>query len=424
MRKRRILKTAAPRHLWAIVFIDLAVAFSEAGENKPNHVAPELTPDPGVVGLVNKLGDGESVNLPAPKVGGDINDVARRYGLDKHGPGVRDYSIKMVWMPERKRAIFYGANHAVPHRLNDVWEYDLTANTWVCLYAPDANKGGGADWSDVDRESAETKAGIVRTRRGGPAIVGHSWWNMTYDPDLRAMITLCTWSMSDPQLFQLLQQGKHKPPLWAFFPEKKQWEPILGSKGDIPGYENARQMEYVPELGGTVWVKSDGMWLYNSRENTWKRLGKAGDYGEGLPAREGVMVYVPDRKILVAHCLRGEGKPSTGYAEATTHHYIVERNEWKKVFHSTEKNNPPPGFDAVTNFVYDRMGRVCLLWDAVYTKALWAYDPETVSWMRLEPKGPPPPTGRDDKLAYYDEAHNLFVIPGRWVYRHRRNGGR
>jgi hypothetical protein len=402
--------------VWAVAAGTLGALAAEPSAGK---VTPELAPDPKVMEILNGLGEGSSAKLPPVKTAGDLNDVARRWGLDKSGPGARDYCIKMAWMPERKRAIFYGANHGVPHRLNDVWEYDLPSNTWVCLYGPDTSKGSAGDYSDVDRESPDTKAGIIRTKRGGPAIIPHSWWNMTYDPELRAMLTPCTWSMSDPELFKLLQGGKHKPPLWAFFPEQKKWEPVLDSQGDLPSYENARQMEYVPELGGTVWTKSDGMWLYTSKANTWKRLGKGADYGAGLPAREAVMAYLPDRKMLVAHSLAGQGKPSAGYDGSRTSHYSIEKNEWKTVFEGKEKNNPPAGADHATNFAYDPVGQVCLLWDAAWTKALWAYDPETLKWTRLEPKGPPPPGGRAGLLAYFDQARNVFVIPGLWAYRHR-----
>jgi hypothetical protein len=57
----------------------------------------------------------------------------------------------MVWAPERKRALYCGANHGVPHRLNDVWEFDLPSLSWVMLYAPDLPRdyaGMGKDFSD------------------------------------------------------------------------------------------------------------------------------------------------------------------------------------------------------------------------------------------------------------------------------------
>ncbi|MHC4917946.1 MAG: Kelch repeat-containing protein [Planctomycetota bacterium] len=394
-----------------------------AGENAAEKVTPIIAPDPAVMRIVNGLGEGCSANLPAMKVTGDLNAEAKRWGLDRRGPDSRDYCLKMCWMPERGRAIFYGANHNGPGRLNDVWEYDLPGNTWVCLYGPDPSKDLKADWKDVDWELAKT--GVVRTKRGGPAIIPHSWWNMAYDPVAKAMFTPCAWSYCNVELRGYLRNGKHKPPLWAFYPEKKRWEPVTDSKfeGPVPGYENARQMEYVPELGGVVWTKSAGMWLYRSSNNSWKQLGDKSKYGADLPAREAVMAYLPDRKILVAHARWGKGSPVRGYPESKTYHYSIEKGTWKTVLHSKEKNNPPPGFDARTNFAYDLVGRVCLLWDKAYTKAMWSYDPETVKWTKLTPEGPPPPTDkRHCQLAFYDAARNVFVIPGRWVYRHKRAG--
>ncbi|MHC4917725.1 MAG: hypothetical protein ACYTGB_19795, partial [Planctomycetota bacterium] len=303
-------------------------------------VTPELAPDPAVMKIVDSLGDGASAKLPAFKVAGDINDVARKYKLDKRGPGYRDYCLKMCWMPERRRAIFYGANHGGPHRLNDVWEHDLPSNTWYCLYGPDRTKGRNrSDYDDLDWELAKT--GVIRTKRGGPGNPPHSWWNMAYDPQARAMITPCTFSTCNREVWSLLKNGKHKPPMWAFYPEKKKWEPILGSTGDLPSYENARSMEYVPELGGTVWTKSAGMYLYDSKANSWKLLGKSSKYGQDLAPRECVMAYLPDRKMLVAHARWGQGAPSKGYAESKTYHYSIEKNEWKMVLHSRERNNPP-----------------------------------------------------------------------------------
>jgi len=387
-------------------------------------VTPALKPDAAVLKIIAGLGDHGSAALPAPKITGDLNAVAKRWRLDQRGPGYRDYCLKMAWMPERQRAVFYGANHGGPHRLNDVWEYDLPSNTWVCLYGPDPSKGRGADWKDVDWE--HVKDGVIRTKRGGPAIIGHSWWNMAYDPEAKAMITPCSWSMSNKKLFGLLRKGKHKPPMWAFYPEKKKWEPILDSTfdGPVPGCENARALEYVPELGGTVWTKSAGMWLYNSKTNGWKRLGTSKRYGKDLPSREQVMAYLPDRKMLVAHCRAGKGAPSRGYEKSFTCHYSIEDNKWTRTFESQKKNEPPAGMDSVTNFAYDRVGKVCLLWDSSWSKALWAYDPAAMKWTKLSPTGPPPPLkGRDVKLAYYDVQHNVFVIPGKWVYRHKRAEG-
>ena len=416
--------------LAALLICSLAAARAlPAGENGAStgspqaRVTPVLVPDPAVMRIVNALGDGQGAALPRFKVAGDINAEAKRWRLEKHGPGYRDYCLKMAWMPERKRAIFFGANHGVPHRLNDVWEHDLPSNTWYCLYGPDKTKGKGkSDYDDLDWDLAR-KTGVIRTKRGGPGNPPHEWWQMAYDPGAKAMFTTCRFSTCHPEVTQLMRSGTHKPPLWAFYPEEKKWEPVTGSKfeGKRPVYRNASQMEYVPELGGIVWARTDGMWLYTSGTNTWKQLGDSRKYGKDLSGFTCVMAYLPDRKILVSHCRAGKGKPSTGYPESWTTHYEVANDRWKRVFHSREKNNPPPGMDSRTNFAYDPVGKVCLLWDPDWTRSLWAYDPEKVTWTKLEIKGEAPPTrGRDVKLAYYDAARNVFVINGQWVYRHKR----
>jgi len=393
-------------------------------------VTPVLDPDPAVMKIIDGLGDGESAVLPKLRTAGDLNDVARHYNMHVRGPGARDYCIKMVWMPDRKRAVYYGANHGAPHRTNDVWEYDLPSNTWVCLYGPDLLRGA-ANWAKyLDRETLKT--GIPRTKRGGPAVNGHAWWQLAYDPHLGAMLTFCSWSMVPGEVREAQKRGSHKPPFWAFRAEQRQWQPITGStfKGRRPRYHNASALEYVPDLGGTVWCANSwanrGMWLYDSRTNTWTDLkpngGDKKDFQRNAPGSEQVMVYAPDRKMLIAHLARADRK--TKKVSGATTQYSVEKNRWDRTVSAkadaTADPPMPPGFDASTNFAYDRVGRVALLWDPGTTKALWAYDPDTTTWTRLAPKGPPPPGGRDAKLAFYDAARNVFVIPGKWVYRHRR----
>jgi hypothetical protein len=231
------------------------------------------------------------------------------------------------------------------------------------------------------------------------------------------------------------KKGTHKPPLWAFYPEKKKWEPITGStfKGRRPRYHNASALEYVPELGATVWCANGwanrGMWTYNSKSNIWTNLrpngGNMKSFQSNAPGGEQVMAYAPDRTLLVGH--RG-GLNRQKVFNGATAHYPVEKNAWKRVMRrqgddcwgenkEDKKPGMPPGHDARTNFAYDRVGGVFLLLDG---KSLWAYDPDRIEWTELSPKGPPPPGGRDGKLAYYDAARNVFVIPGMWVYRHKR----
>ncbi|MFO7899971.1 MAG: hypothetical protein R6V58_13035 [Planctomycetota bacterium] len=422
------MKVAAFAPIVLLILSAAAAAVAASAEQ----ITPALKPDPAVMKIIDGLGDNSSARLPKLKTTGDINAVARRYHMDVRGPGARDYCIKMVWMPDRERAIFYGANHGSPHRTNDVWEYDLASNTWVCLYGPDLMRGAENWKKNLDRESLKT--GIPRTKRGGPAVVPHSWWQMAYDPDLKAMLTFCSWSMVPKEVREAQKRGKHKPPLWAFYPEKKKWDPITGStfKGRRPRYHNASALEYVPELKATVWTANSwanrGMWTYDSRTNTWTDLkpngGNRKAFQKNAPGSEQVMVYAPDRKMLIGHQAGRDRETKKRWTKTT--HYSIEKNAWRRVKPTGhgEDGFIPPGHDARTNFAYDQVGKVALLW-APSTKALWSYDPAGMKWTEIEPNGPPPPTrGRDVKLAYYDVAHNVFVIPGKWIYRYNKEARR
>ncbi len=152
---------------------------------------PVLQSDAAIVAALSALGPNEAAVLGKARLVGDFNDVARRFDLHRTGPRGRDYSIKMVWAKDRGRALFAGANHGQPHRLNDVWEFDLGALTWVLRYPPDNPRsyaGLGDDPSDV-----EYRNGVLATRRGGPAIVGHTWWGLAYHPQMRRLLWMNLW---------------------------------------------------------------------------------------------------------------------------------------------------------------------------------------------------------------------------------------
>jgi len=396
----------------------LATGVAGAGEQKPEKVTPVLAPNARVPGLINSLGEGASANLPAIKAVGDINAVARKYRMDRNGPCGRNYCIKMMWMPERKRAIFCGANHGVPHRLNDVWEYDLAANTWVCLYGPDLSKGNKmSGWADT-----EVKDGVLRTRRGGPAIIGHQWWQLDYDPELKAMLFLSSWSMAPKEVkAKMYPQNKHKPPLWAFYPEKKKWEPIT-TKKPAPRTGIAVYFQYVPALKKTAYVDAGwrigGMWLYDSMENSWKKLhggeGFKAKNNPGTPGGDGVMVYCPDRKLLIGCTRAGRKKPG-----GRTVHYDVAKNEWKPAASGADT---PGGHTSFTPCGYDSVAKMMFLYDQK-AKVFWGYDPGKKKWSKITPKGPPPPPGRGKVIGYYDPERNVFVLNQAsrvWVYRHKR----
>jgi hypothetical protein len=153
-------------------------------------IEPALMPDPEVTRILDGLGDNSLAVLPTTKVAGEFNDLARLFQLDQRGPGGRDFTIKMIWAPERRRALFCGANHGSPHRLNDCWEFDLAANTWQLLYPPDYNDGRNALQFN---SKVILKDGVIQTERGGPVHVAHTWWQFTYDPVRKRALWMCCW---------------------------------------------------------------------------------------------------------------------------------------------------------------------------------------------------------------------------------------
>ena len=76
--------------------------------------------DPAIIEALRGLGAHSSWILPPVKVNAGGLTL---HGVDKYGPGQRDYCNKMPYAPERRTALYAGGNHQVPHRMNDVWEW-------------------------------------------------------------------------------------------------------------------------------------------------------------------------------------------------------------------------------------------------------------------------------------------------------------
>jgi hypothetical protein len=401
------------------VFVTVA-ALAHAAENA-NAAKPVLAPDPAVTRILNSLDAGHSALLPPIRTAGDINDVARKYKMHIKGPRGRDYCIKMMWMSDRQRALFCGANHAVPHRLNDVWEYDLPSNTWVCLYAPDNLTSGGKTlagvWKDVKVDD-----GVLRTPRGGPAIVGHQWWQTTYDPSTGTMYFNSQWPNNyfGPKIRKLyLDNGRHT--LWSFTPATGKWTPIR-CKGPMPKFGSAgnKYWEYVPALKGILYAdasgNTSGTWFFNPRKNSWKELlpgarrSKSSTSNKDLPHRLGVMAHCPKRGLLVAATTadRGDGR---------TVQYDVAKNKWTR---TGEGPDVPKAHVAHTPCGYDSDSGTLFLY-VNKKQTLWGYGVDANKWSKITPKGPLPPARK--LVAYFDPLRNAFVInSGRqtWIYRHKK----
>lgn len=363
----------------------------------------------------------QAVLLGAPSITGPLNDIARRYGMHRTGPLRRDYSIKMVWAAARRTALYLGANHAVPHRLNDVWEFDLGDLTWRLLYAPDHPRsfgGLGDDPSDV-----EFRDGVLITRRGGPAIIGHTWWGIAYHPGRSLLYYMNVWKVDDDKLVRQVggdpSQRYRGPALWTFDPAQGRWA-FEKTPQPWPPANEASALEYVPSLDGLVWQTNHrnqaGAWLFRPERGRWVYLNvnlSTREFREQAPAREQVMYVDPVRNMIVGH----SGK--------STHHFDVAALRWTRVLDADkESDQVPAGHDARTVFHYDPVSGHGLLCELV-TGRLWSYDPDAVTWRKLEPAGDALPAGRRG-LAYLDVARNVFVIildGAVWAYRYATAAG-
>lgn len=366
---------------------------------------------------LSSLQENHAVVLGRAQVSGDFNDIARGYRLNVTGPRSRDYSLKMVWAPERKTALFAGANHGVPHRLNDVWEFDLAQMEWRLLYEPDNSRsylGLGSDASDV-----QFRDGILITKRGGPAVIGHTWSGLTYDPERKRMLFMSTWVTKQDDAVKMLGGDPgarfRGPPLWAFDPQTRKWE-FLETARPWPKAPFGAMLEYVPELHGAVWHMNNwemrATWLYRSEPATWTDLkanSAAKDIGPQAPGRELVGYYDPVRKIVVAQW------------KQNTFHFDPKTRTWSRVLSETGAQAAPTGHDARTVFYHDAASGHGLLVDLA-AKKVWAYDPDATKWTALKPEGDPMPSGKR-MLAYADPARNVLVVIDDttvWAYRYRK----
>ncbi len=346
------------------------------------------------------LAPGHSMSLGHAAVIGPFNDTARRFDLQRTGPRARDYCRRMAWAPERGTALFAGANHGSPHRLNDVWEFNLGALAWVMLYAPDLPRGYG----NLGKDSSDViyVDGNLMTKRGGPAVIGHTWSGLTWDARQHCMLFMNTWPVDvDPMIRSIggdPTQRDRSPPLWAFDPGSRIWS-RLTTQAPWPKAAVAALLQDVPELHGQVWHLNGwqlrGTWLLRDEDRRWERICDSKtqpDFESQAPGQELVGYHDPARRLIV-----------TQRKERTFHFDTVQRR-W------SDKTVPdaPHGHDATTNFVRDPSSGGGVLIDLKLGQ-LWLHDPDTPAWKLLNPQGPAMPAGIRT-LGYADERLGVIVV--------------
>jgi len=396
----------------------LACQCAFAQEPAAPRLDPQIDPKPEILARLKALKAGEACLLPAPSIIEDMGNFAEGWHqMKKFGPEGRDYSIKLAWMHDRQRAFFCGANHQSPHRLNDAWEYDLAGNTWALLYAPDYNDGGKI--TDYDKHTVVLQDGFLRTKKGGPAHPAHTWWGLTYDPKLKAVVWYCAWPeyrlKAKLDAIGAKAEDLYKgPPIWLFHPGQKKWEPLKTEKPWPRTACYGAAMEYVEPLGMSVLLCDSSASALDPAAKTWRIA--AGKGGEALPI-ETLAYFDAKRMLLVAHngpikdtklCKTWAAKVEGGAVQP-----------WIKVL---ETEDAPVGHDARTMLYYDPHSGDGLLFENA-TRAIWSFNPDAKKWTKLAPTGDKlTPEHKGRIISYLDPARNVYVVLGSgwvWCYRHK-----
>ncbi|MGE3807916.1 MAG: hypothetical protein AB7K24_24900 [Gemmataceae bacterium] len=384
-----------------------------------SQVKPAILPDEQLLARIAELPDNTWLKLPPCKTVGDMGVLAKDPDYKRLGPRVRDYCNKMVWAADRQRALYCGGGHNV-HPYNDVWEFDLAANTWICLYGADpAPPRFGADQEAAAvawyKANAVLKDGVIRTPRGGPLRPCHTWWSFCYDSDQKRMlfveshkglfgtdkVTLAKalgLDAKDP-LLRTFGSGAGEAWLFSFDPEARQWKEVLTG---MPKSGESAFLEYLPDEK-TLWWVSGKTYLYDTARKEWKALPKDGARSGGESA------YDSDTKQIVATV----GLQTWVFSCAT------------KTWTLAQEKAPDGGYVPTSTFCYDSTAKKFILYTNLKLKdradsgpRLWLYDVKENKWTAPAPQGDAPKaTG---VAGYYDPARNVTVLYSNretWVYR-------
>ncbi|MBE7462591.1 MAG: hypothetical protein HS116_03755 [Planctomycetes bacterium] len=385
----------------------------------PSPAASEPPPDAALLAQIEALPDNTWLKLPPCHTAGDMGVLNKDPDYKRIGPRVRDYCNKMVWAPERKRALYCGGGHNT-HPFNDVWEFDLASNTWICLYGadpvPPRTKAGEEAAAEAwYKANAVLKDGVVRTPRGAPLRPCHTWWSLCYDSDLKRMLFLeshkglfCVDKTQlakaldlDPKdpLLRTYGSGAGEAWLFAFYPETREWKEVIAN---VPKARESSLLEYLPD-SKTIWWASGKTYLYDAPKNEWNPVPLNGATGGGATA------YDPETRKVVA---------SVGLE---TWVFDCASGVWTKAqAEALDGVIVPHGA-----FCFDSAAKKFVLYTHLLVKdklpgapRLRLYDARTNQWTDPAPQGPAPAIG--NIAGYYDPARNVTVIYSNketWVYR-------
>lgn len=334
-------------------------------------VRPELERSTAAKRLIDGLGEREGLTLPAFDVRGPTDGLASFEHFATRGPGVRDFSNKWVWAPDRNRALYCGGNHGVPHKFNDLWEYDLGANTWVMLHAPEP----GVEPS-------------------------HTWWGLTYDTKRRRVLWMAT--RAD---WPLAKAGG--PPLMAYDPQARNGWRHVPTKPDIriaPG----GSLTYLPNRDRILWYGNtwhgSGLQELDPETGVWQELlSQQHVYFDNpdSPGSAAIINHDSTHDVLV------------GFLNHAIHVYDFETNRWTR---RHQDILPVRVREAGATTDYDPVNDVHMIYSS---GRLFAYHHGDD---RLEELTQEPIMGKRTSAGYFDREHEVFVLyngtPRVYVYRY------
>lgn len=370
-------------------------------ETKSKIIEPALIWDKEQLAKIATLPPNTWLKLKQLQVTGDLDWLSKDSEKRILGPIGRDYSNKLAWMPDRKRAIYFGGGHN-SDPTNDVWEYDLGANTWVCLYGADENaQKKSAEWV---KANLLIKDGALQTKRGGPVRLTHTFDSLNYDSNLKiafmsenfrgavfvdkAVIALGL-GLTDEELVKQWKPGRY---YLTFDPAVRKWNYITEN---VLGGQEACSLRYIADKK---------IWWSQSRQsvNYYDPLKKASNELSMKGAKGGydcMTAYDQEnQKIVVIH------RPSKDQNIKTeTNIYSLGADSWETIQNTASIG----GSQATSYFDYDSIAKKCVLYTIDCKPNLWLFDVAIKEWTPIEAKGDTPAVGRF--AGYYDPERDVIV---------------
>lgn len=438
-----------------LLAVSLLVVMTAAASAAP----PVLYQDDAeIVALLKNLPANTGVYLPPIKTAGEGQEQV--YGFAKRGPDVRDYGNKLAWAPDRGTALYCGANHAAPSRLNDASEYHLGSNTWRLLLPP-----AGGNQSRVRQASGDLKQGkeVEKNREflrqwysdhvglrdgylqtlanGGPVSPWHTWDGVAYDAAAKKLLwavldtdavmeskirSYAEHTQQDPD--KLLSQMQSGVGLYSYQPSQGRWQRAMTDEPKPYLRGMGGSLVYIADWQKTIWYcaaqnvspNDFAMWTYDAVHNQWEELKPNG--GASIRNLVHTEKVAPGSEVQMAYSERH--KKLVAVLGPDTFVYDLVKNEWTKA--NTDPRNK--AHDASTVFAYDSVSDLFLLlnrplgqWDK--TLELRAFRLATGKWETIVPEGEFVEKIPYGGLAgYFDPQRNVLVVynssPRMWVYRY------